>query len=291
MKNRRLGKGLEALIPQISEDEDEGRKESLFEIKINRIKANPSQPRLDFDRKRLDQLKQSIMENGVIQPITVRESNDGYELIAGERRLRAVQELGIIQIPAYVMSVNSEDQMLELALVENIQRENLNPIETAKAYSKLQTEYGLTQENIAKKVGKDRATITNFIRLLKLPDMIQKSLQNEEISMGHARGLMGLPSRGAQIKMWKKVVNEGWSVRKIEESVRKIQEAGNQKKKVSPTGTQPTPFAREIEDKLRSIFGTQVRVRSSGQGGKIEIVYYSNEDLDRILDLVYKTLE
>ena len=291
MKNKRLGKGLEALIPQISEEDQVGMKESLTDIEISRIEANPYQPRLDFDRERLDQLKQSILENGIIQPITVRAVDSGYELIAGERRLRAVQELGIPSIPAYVMDVESEDQMLELALVENIQRENLNPIETAKAYQKLQTTYNLTQDAIARKVGKDRATVTNFIRLLKLPDVIQKSLQSDEINMGHARALMGLSTTAAQIKMWKKVVQQGWSVRKVEETVRKDQASGTDVLKAKKGESGRSSFTAEIEEQLRVAFGTKVRVRSSGQGGKIEIEYYSPDDLDRILDMIHKAME
>jgi len=292
MKNKRLGKGLEALIPQISEEDNaDGRTESLAEIEIAKIQANPFQPRLDFDRERLDQLKQSILENGIIQPITVRLSDNGYELIAGERRLRAVQELGISRIPAYVMDVESDDQMLELALVENIQRENLNPIETAKAYQKLQAAYHLTQDAIAQKVGKDRATVTNFIRLLKLPDVIQKSLQNDEISMGHARAIMGLATATAQIKMWKKVVQQGWSVRKVEDAVRKGQESDSSKSGAKKEESGVSSFTAEIEEQLRMAFATKVRVRSSGKGGKIEIMYYSSDDLDRILDLVHKAME
>jgi len=284
MKNKRLGKGLEALIPQISPEEESEKGEKLLEIEAAKVRANPFQPRTEFDKKGLEELKQSVMENGVIQPITVRKTDEGFELIAGERRLKAVQELGFSRIPAFVMDVDSEDKMLELALVENIQREDLNPIELAKAYQRLQKEYGLTHEAVAQKVGKDRATVTNFIRLLKLPRKIQDSLHSGQISMGHARALMGLSSPAEQIKMWKKIVKQGWSVRKVEAVVRSQLEHVEKANKV--TAPERSPYMVEIEDKLRSLLGTQVRIRKSGKGGKIEISYYSDEDLDRLIELL-----
>jgi len=213
----------------------------------------------------------------------VRKVDGEFELIAGERRLRAVQDLGYTKIPAFVMEVTSEDQMLELALVENIQREDLNPMELAKAYQRLQKEYGLTQETVAQKVGKDRATVANFIRLLKLPRAIQESLRIDEISMGHARAIMGLSSPGEQIRVWKKTVKQGWSVRKVEEVVREKSEGREKAKK---TVLKRSSFLVEVEDKIRSIFGTQVRIRTLDRGGRIEISYYSDEDLNRILELV-----
>jgi ParB family transcriptional regulator, chromosome partitioning protein len=282
----RLGRGLEALIPQVSEEEESGAKESLSSIEVARIKSNPQQPRLDFDDERLGELKQSIAENGIIQPITVREINDGYELISGERRLRAARELGYDSIPAYIMVCESDDHMLELALVENIQRENLNPIELAKAYNQLQTEYGLTQEQVAKKVAKDRATIANFIRLLKLPDIIQDSLSANKLSMGHARAIMGLPSKTDQIKVWKRTVEGGWPVRRVEEEVRKMTENENQE--IKSAKPEKNPYYSEVEDKLRSAIGTQVKLHSLKNGGKIEIDYYSDDDLERIIDLIIK---
>lgn len=283
MKTKRLGKGLEALIPQMSPDETQERKETLDQIPVTQVRANPLQPRADFDRKRLDQLKQSIEENGVIQPITVRVADGGYELVVGERRLRAVQELGYNQIPAYVISVHSDDQLLELALVENIQREDLNPIELAMAYQRLQKEYKLTQELVAQKVGKDRATVSNFIRLLKLPAVIQESLKNEELSMGHARALMGFSSRGDQMQLWRKIVKNGWSVRKVEEFVRQKIEGVEKKPKKSKF--KKTTAIVSIEDRIRSLLGSKVRIQYSRVGGKIEISFYSDEDLERLIEL------
>jgi len=284
MKSRRLGRGLDALIPQISEEEKTDMGGSLFEVDIKKVRSNPSQPRAKFDRDRLEELKQSITENGVIQPITVRKADDGFEIIAGERRFRAVQDLGFDKIPAFIMDVSNEGQMLELALVENIQREDLNPIEVAKGYQQLQKEYGLTQEQVATKVGKDRATVANFIRLLKLSPQIQESLQKGEISMGHARTLMGLVSNSDQMQIWRKCVRQGWSVRKLEDVVReKAEGALKKQRKESPQKFQPYV---ELEDKLRNVLGTQVKIRPSSKGGKIEIAYYSEDELERLIDLI-----
>lgn len=284
--NKRLGRGLEALIPQVSQEEETLPGHSLSEIEVAGVHANPLQPRAQFDSKALEELKQSIIENGVIQPITVRKKDGEYELIAGERRLRAVSDLGYKRIPAFILEIHSDDRMLELALVENIQREDLNAIELAKAYERLQGQYALTQEEVAKKVGKDRATVANFIRLLKLPEPVQESLRKNEISMGHARTLTGLSSRSDQLRLWKKMVAQGWSVRKIEEEVRKLLEEASQPKKSSAPNR--SPHLIELENRLRRLLGTQVRIQGSGKKGKIEIDYYSNDDLDRILEMLEK---
>lgn len=284
MKTKRLGKGLEALIPQVSPEEPVEKKESLSEVDVNKVKPNSLQPRLEFDREKLEQLKQSIAENGVIQPITVRRVDGFYELIAGERRFRAVSELGFKRVPAYIIAVESEEKILEMALIENIQRDDLNAIEVAKAYQKLQKDYGLTQEEVSKKVGKERATVANFIRLLKLPDPIQGSIQKEEISMGHARALMGLDSRGQQIDVWKKILKDGLSVRKVETLVRDM----GLKTESKPKQEKPkkSPFIVECENTLRSVLGTQVSIKTSGKGGKIEVAYFSDDELERLLELM-----
>ena len=272
MKPKRLGKGLEALIPQVSPEDEKTRGDVLFEVAVDKVRANPFQPRTQFDRDGLEELKQSVLENGIIQPITVRRINGEFELIAGERRLRVVQELGYSKIPAFVMQVKSDDQMLELALVENIQREDLNPIEQAEAFQCLMKTYGLTQETVAKKVGKDRATVANFIRLLKLPEEIQQSLRRAEISMGHARALMGLSTAAAQMTVWKKVLKQGWSVRKVEDVVREAQEKGTQTKKPESKAKR-APYLVETEDELRAILGTQVKIKPGSRGGKVEVSY------------------
>ena len=286
MKPKRLGKGLEALIPQMSPEDEKARGDVLFEVAVDKVRANPFQPRTQFNRDGLEELKQSVLENGIIQPITVRRINGEFELIAGERRLRVVQELGFLKIPAFVMQVKSDDQMLELALVENIQREDLNPIEQAEAFQRLMKAYGLTQEIVAKKVGKDRATVANFVRLLKLPEEIQQSLRRAEISMGHARALMGLTTASAQISVWKKAVKQDWSVRKVEEVVREAQERGIPNKK-QKSKVKRAPYIIETEDELREILGTQVKIKPASSGGKVEVSYFSDEDLERIVELFH----
>lgn len=286
MKSKRLGKGLEALIPQISPEEQEVRQQrgdTLTELKISQIKPNRLQPRVEFDRERLDQLKQSISENGIIQPLTVRKVDGQYELIAGERRFRAVSELGFETVPVYIITVDAEDKILEMALIENIQREDLNAIEIAKAYQKLQKDYGLTQEDVAQKVGKDRATVANFIRLLKLPNSIQESIQRDEISMGHARALMGLSNKSDQLLLFKKIIKGNLSVRKVEALVKEIEQPSTT---VSKEPVSKSPFILEIENTLRSALGTQVSIRPSSKGGKIEINYFSDDELDRLTELI-----
>jgi ParB family chromosome partitioning protein len=289
-----LGRGLSALIPDLSAEGDNNstakdgyvREGSIHEVEISRIAANPFQPRTDFAPQALAELKQSISENGLVTPITIRPHNNGYQLIAGERRLRAVQELGYERIPAYVLEVRDDRQMLEMALIENVQRENLNPIEEALGYQRLIDECNLTQETAAQKVGKDRVTIANALRLLKLPDSIQESLRKGELSAGHARALLGFPERSQQIDLWKTILKNGLSVRQVEKLVQHSTKPKNKtKKKISPTA----PYAiREAEDKLRRIFGTQVHIHLQGKGGKIELEFYSDNDLERLLELMQK---
>jgi ParB family chromosome partitioning protein len=284
MAVKRLGKGLGALIPDFSET-DVQQSERLRDIDVAKVSPNPFQPRETFDPVTLEELKQSISENGVIQPITVREVDSGYQLIAGERRLRAVRELGLERIPAYVLQVNTDAEMIELSLIENIQRENLNPIDEANGYQTLITKCRLTQDEVAKKVGKDRSTVTNFLRLLKLPKMIQDSLVAGDITTGHARALLGLANASEQVALWKKTLAHKYSVRQVENLVKKFTASPTKKKE---TRKESNPFVREIEDKIRSILGTQVRVaeNSKGRAGKIEIEYYSKADLERILELL-----
>lgn len=285
MAVKRLGKGLGALIPEMTTD-DSHRPERLRDIPVSKVMPNPFQPRESFDPVALEELKQSIAENGVIQPISVREVDSGYELIAGERRLRAVQSLGLDSVPAYIMEVGSDREMMELSLIENIQREDLNPIDEANGYQALMTKCELTQDEVARKVGKDRSTITNCLRLLKLPNVIQESLSKGEITPGHARALLALEEKGAQIALWKKAVGGKYSVRQVENLVKKGKPASaGGKKKVESTAD---PFLRETENKLRGVLGTQVRINETKKGevGRIEIEYYSSSDLERILDLI-----
>ncbi|MDZ7289698.1 MAG: ParB/RepB/Spo0J family partition protein [candidate division KSB1 bacterium] len=284
MVTKRLGRGLQALIPDLSVEDNHAQAGSIQEIEISRIVANPFQPRTNFDPKTLEELKQSIAENGLVTPITVRSHNNGYQLIAGERRLRAVQELGYMRIPAYVMEIHDDRQLLEMALIENVQREDLNPIEEALGYQRLIDECDLTQEAVAQKVGKDRVTIANALRLLKLPDSIQDSLRKGELTAGHARALLGLPERKQQIELWKKTLKSQLSVRQVEKLV---QHATRPKAAAKKKPTVPYEI-REVEDRLRRIFGTQVRIHLQGKGGRIELEFYSENDLERLLELMQK---
>ncbi len=298
MSKQRLGRGLDVLIPRSATREvsldskdlrfDDGQSVGVIaKIEISKIKPNPYQPRESFDKTALEELKQSIIEKGVIQPITVRRLSGGmYELIAGERRVKASAEAGLTHIPAYIIEVESEKELLELALIENLQREKLNPIEIAKAYQRLIEELGYTQEEIAQKIGKDRTTVANFIRLLKLPEQIQDSLKRGEITMGHARALINIPSKKLQIEIWNKIVKQGWSVRKVEKAVRDLLKDKDLEDKSSKRKSYSSAGLRDIESKLKKIFGTQVRIKQTGNNrGEIVIEFYSNDDFERLLEL------
>jgi ParB family transcriptional regulator, chromosome partitioning protein len=305
-----LGKGLGALLPSI-EFSDKGFKftdneapaERLIDIEISKIVYNPYQPRKDFDEQALKDLKNSIIEHGVIQPITVRRSVNGYELIAGERRLRATEAAGFTKIPAFIMDIVSDIQMLEIALIENVQRENLNPIEIASGYQRLIEECQLTQEEVAKKVGKDRSTVTNFLRLLRLPDIVQESLRKKEISMGHARTLLALSVTENIFHVWHEICESGLSVRATETLVKDV-EIGkirfgkdgrifhskhekttrkSEKKNVDP---EIAAQLEENENQLRHIYGTQVRISPKSEySGSIEFEFYTIDDFSRLIDL------
>lgn len=283
MKKTRLGKGLNALIPQQEQvDTDSG---NLYEIDVGLINPNPYQPREDFDEKALDELKNSIKEKGVIQPITVRKVNNHFELVAGERRLRAAHEISLKKIPAYIVHVETKEEMLELALIENVQREKLNPIEQATAYQRLITECYLTQEEVAKKIGKDRTTVTNLLRLLRLPKEIQNSVKTGEISVGHARTLVSIEDKENQKNLWQKTVKNNYSVRKLEKLAKEIAELP----KIKPVIMKKSNvYIGKIEEKLREIFGTKVSIRSKKEGGCIEIQFYSPEDLNRLIEIFDK---
>lgn len=268
---------------------------TICAIDIARVRPNPFQPRVDFDVQALDELKQSILENGVIQPITVRRVEGGFELISGERRVRASIEANLTEIPAYILNVESDRAMLELALIENVQRENLNPIEVALGYQRLIKECNLRQEEVAKKVGKDRSTVTNFLRLLRLPPSIQMSLRKNEIAMGHARALLTITDDDQKLSLWEKVRDEALSVRRTEAMVKEIAAAGSARNREPATdGRKEQPPVRpqldrmftEISSRLQHVLGTQVKVKANPAGdGSILIDFYSSEDLERLLDL------
>ena len=282
-KTNRLGRGLGALITEQPKNDEQEKAKSLSEISVAKIKANPFQPRQEFDADALNDLKKSIKEKGIIQPIAVRQVKDHYELISGERRLRAVLDLGYESIPAFVIEVNSKEEMLELAIIENVQREKLNPIEEAMAYQRLIDECKLTQDDVAKKIGKDRSTITNTIRLLKLPDEIKNSLKSSGISMGHARALLAIEDISIQKELWKKIVKDSLSVRKVEALIKGLGEKKTVKEKEKP---KRSVFVQKAEDNLREVFGTKVNIRMKNEGGSIEIEFYSPEDLNRLLEII-----
>ncbi|NUN68287.1 MAG: ParB/RepB/Spo0J family partition protein [Bacteroidetes bacterium] len=294
-----LGKGLSALIPRIPEKSipsapsvarDGAPGTSTMEIEIGRISPNPFQPRLDFDQRSLEELKQSIKQNGIIQPITVRRMIGGtFELISGERRVRASQELGKRTIPAYIISVDTDAEMLELGLIENLQRENLNPIEISLSFKRLIDECNLTQDQVAEKVGKERSTVTNFLRLLKLPERIRQGVRDNKISMGHARALLAVTDEKKQLKLYSRIIDDGWSVRRIEDEIK-----GKDPKKTTKGGSAAKPSNlrgdasfQQLETRLRHKFGTKVTIRKNAAGGgEIGIEYYTADDLDRLLDLL-----
>jgi ParB family chromosome partitioning protein len=298
-----LGRGLSALIPREIPPIDNPSalrvdngtiSGEIALIEITKVRPNRYQPRQDFDPAALEELTQSIKEKGVIQPITVVRVNDGYELIAGERRVRASIEAGLTMIPAYILEVEREADMLELAIIENIQRENLNPIEVALGYQRLIDECHLTQEEVAAKVGKDRTTVTNFLRLLKLSKPVQDALRTKAITMGHARALLALQDPQQQVYVLNEIIAKDLSVRATEEYVRQVTTGSvRTKKKARSESTRPidSPEVQstldEIERQLRRIFATKVRVKTKSPNGSgtIEIDFYSIEDLERLLDL------
>ncbi len=291
MTNQRksvLGRGLSALIPKTAQKEvsmgeigaDSGGIGVIAGIEIDRITANPYQPRADFDPKSLEELSRSILEKGLIQPITVRRVDGGYQLISGERRLRAVQRAGLQTIPAYIIEVQGDTQLLELALVENIQREELNPIEIAHAYQRLTGEYNYTQEEIAAKVGKDRSTVANFLRLLKLPEKIREGLRSGKLTMGHARALLAVDGEREQLRLYEKILGGGFTVRTVERTARS-------RKSKAGRHTSHGGGLHHAEEQLKRTLGTKVKVHGKGGGrGEIVIEYFSADDLERILEII-----
>ena len=295
-----LGRGLESLIPRppapvreapppVAGADDGVTNDIIASIEIDSIQPNPYQPRADFDPVALDELKRSIVEKGVIQPVTVRRSAAGYQLISGERRLRAAREAGLAKIPAYVIHVESDRELLELALIENLQREHLNPIEIAISYRRLLEECSYTQEQVSERIGKDRSTVTNFLRLLRLPDVIQAAVRRSELSSGHARALVAIEDPDVQLKIFHKTVTRGLSVREVERLVR---DAGKRRPRSGAAETPRGTAAHDsslsnVEERLRQALGTKVTLRPMQDGrGEIVLEYYSPDDLERIIDLL-----
>ena len=302
-KKKALGRGLSALLSDSPADErlevdsfpvsstpaanQKSPTGGVTEIALEEIETNPFQPRSHFDQEAILELAESIQIHGIIQPITVRRLTDHqYQLISGERRYQAAKLAGLKAIPVYIRSANDQ-QMLEMALIENIQRENLNAIEIALSYQRLMSECSLKQEELGERVGKNRTTVTNYLRLLKLPPDIQIAVRDNKLSMGHARAIINVENPEQQLYIFKKTLSEDLSVRKVEELVRDLAQTNESKKEIQSTTT--SPASREIaqlQSRLSSHFGTRVVVKSDGKKGDIKIPFLSVEDLNRILDIL-----
>lgn len=275
MKKVTLGRGLDALIP--TEKERYG----YVLANIGEVRPNAFQPRKDFDEKSIEELAQSIKENGIIQPLVVRKSEGNYEIIAGERRWRAAQKVGLTKVPVIIKDV-SDKEALELALVENLQREDLNPIEEATAYEQLIQDFGLTHEEISERIGKERSTITNQLRLLKLPDEIKHALISGAITAGHARAILGLQSLAKAKEILEAIKKGKLSVRKTEKLVQKLSAQKEQTVKLRSADF----YINHVTDELKKALGTHVKIIDKNGKGKIEIEYYSKMELDRLIDIL-----
>ncbi len=293
-----LGKGLDILFsgstPEIKPEDKKAKDagiegESILFIKVDNIKTNPYQPREEFEETSLQELADSIKQKGVIQAITVRKTGENtYELLSGERRLRASKLAGLEKIPAFVLDVSTKEDLLEISLIENIQRQDLNALEVAKAYQRLITECNLTQERVAEKVGKSRSAVTNFLRILKLPEEIKQSISKGEISEGHARAILAVNTETEQINIWKRIIGENLTVRKAEELTKKIKSKPKEKKIFEVTN-QDKAAINFLEEKFREHFGTKVKIKpKTKNSGDIVIEYYTAEDLERIVELCRK---
>lgn len=282
-KRAALGKGLSALIPEHVESGNRG-PSGVATVKTVEVQYNSLQPRLHYAPESMEELKASIREKGVLQPILVRHKGDGYEVVAGERRLRAAQALNLDEIPVVVRDV-SDDEALVLALVENIQREELNAIEEAKAFKRLIEEFQLTQEQVADAVGKERSTISNILRLLKLPETIQEAVGKKMISMGHARTLLSIEDPQKQYQVFLEIMEKGFSVRQAEQMTQAS--VPDDKKRIKVKKDKDHEILH-LEEELRNILGTKVSIEAKKKRGKIVIEYYSLDDLDRVLELLRK---
>ena len=278
-KKLALGKGLGALIPESDARLDSS--DDYFFCNIDLVRPNRSQPRRRFSEAELQELTASIREQGILQPLIVRKSAPGFELIAGERRWRAARQAGLAQVPVVVRAV-SDDQLLEMSLVENIQREDLNPMEQAEAYHGLIAQLDLTQDQVAVRVGKSRSTVANFLRLRQLPEQVKESIVAGDLSMGHARALLASENSAHQLAAWREVVSQGLSVRDTEDLMRRLKSA-KKEPRVSPKRSSEDVHLTSLAEDLSRQLGTKVLIRTSGRQGRIEIEFYSNNDLDRLI--------
>jgi len=280
-KKKALGRGLDALIPDLA-DLQTGRADYL-ECEIHRIRPNRYQPRRRFDSGELEELRDSIREQGILQPLLVREDGGGYEIIAGERRFRAAKLAGLQTVPVVIRQVDDVN-MLEISIIENIQREDLNPLDEAEAYHRLIQEFGLTQDTVAERVGKSRPTVTNAMRLRSLPEPIKESIRSGELSMGHARALLGADGSARQIAAWRKVISQALSVRATESLVKGLKKATEAKEK--PAQSSEDVYFSDLADELARKIGTRVRIRRRGKRGRLEIEFYGDDDLDRLIQML-----
>ena len=285
-KSRGLGKGLKALIPDesfmsIDNSDTENVEKLVFFLQINKIRPNADQPRKKFNREKLEELAASIKEHGILQPLVVRPENNGYTIIAGERRWRAANMAGLKEVPVIVKDLPAKDVM-ELALIENVQREDLNAIEEAEAYGALMEHFNLTQGEIGIRIGKSRAAITNTMRLLNLPDKVRQEVLDDNISSGHARALLSLEDQRQMEALCEEIIDKKLSVRETEKKVKLLKNPPKEEK----AKPKKNPYITAVEDGLKQKFATEVKISGKKDKGKIELEYYSTEDLNRILDLL-----
>ena len=281
MEKRGLGRGLSSLIPEKEHIQHHSAKENIIYLPLEQVQPNPYQPRENFDSQSLEDLIASIKEKGIIQPILVRSSPIGYELIAGERRLRAAKSLNIKEIPAIIKEVKDEES-LEIALIENIQRQNLNPVEEAQAYRHLIEQFGFTQERIAQTIGKARVSVTNILRLLKLPQEIQEMLRRGQLTFAHGKVLLELQDARRQLSLAQQVVSKGLSVKELENLILPHQKA----RKAKPPRDKNLAYLKTIEEELQQALGTKVKIVSGPKRGMVYIEFYSQEDLERIYQVL-----
>lgn len=287
MRRKALGKGLAALLPEVPERDGDAKNaiNGWAEIEIERIDPNPFQPRRNIEQGKIQELARSLAHNGVMQPLLVRRIGSRYQIIAGERRWKAAQIAGLAKVPALIREVE-EERLLELALIENIQREDLNPMEEAAAYRRLISDLSLSQEQVAERVSKDRSTVANLIRLLRLPEPIQEAIAQQKLSPGHARPLLSISDTKTQVQIAQEIVAQGLSVREVERRVKAHTQTAA--KKPEKPAARSDPNTRAAEDRLREVLGTRVRVIRKGRSGTVEVSYYSEEELQRIFEILLR---
>ncbi|NHN32270.1 ParB/RepB/Spo0J family partition protein [Paenibacillus agricola] len=278
--SKRLGKGLDALLPALSINDDD----KVMEIPLSQLRPSPYQPRRNFNDDSIKELAASIKEHGVIQPIIVRSVLKGYEIIAGERRFRASQVCGLATISAVIKKF-TDQQVMEIALIENLQREDLNALEIAIAYQALIDQFSLTQEELSVKVGKSRSHIANFLRLLQLPEEVKQYVSRGTLSMGHAKAIIGLKDAKIIRTLAEKAIKEQWSVRELEEEVKRLEDKP-ESTKAKAKSKKSDPYINELEENLREMYRTTVKIKNNNNKGKIELLYYSKDDLDRLLQIL-----